>query len=130
MPCRQGRCRTALRVDGADAPADGALTVRPMAMTRMIRTDAVRLLLPMVQRRRGSLPGRSAMAGIRRNWPRRSRRGRLQAQLDGARKETTAEREERLRLDERTRLLLEAINTKAAAGGCGRPVDDDPEPKG
>jgi len=52
----------------------------------------------------------------------------LQAQLDGARQETTKEREARLRLDERSRLLFEAINARPAAAAAQAPVDDDPEP--
>ena len=54
----------------------------------------------------------------------------LQAMLDGAKKETAKEREERLRLDERTKLLLEAINTKQPAAPAPAPKveDQDPEP--
>ena len=49
----------------------------------------------------------------------------LQAKLDGATRETAKEREQRTRLDERTRLLLEAIQTKQPAA---EKKDDDPEP--
>lgn len=50
----------------------------------------------------------------------------LQAQLDAARGETKKERDERLRLDERTNMLLQAIQTKPTAAA---PVADaDPEP--
>lgn len=53
----------------------------------------------------------------------------LQAQLDGARNETKKEREERLRLDERSKLLFEAINTKAApAAPAAAAAPADPEP--
>lgn len=52
----------------------------------------------------------------------------LQAQLDGSRAETTKEREERLRLDERTRMLLDAINTKQPPAAAAPPADTDPEP--
>jgi hypothetical protein len=51
----------------------------------------------------------------------------LQAKLDGATKETAREREQRLRLDERTRLLLDAINTKQPAAAAAA-KDEDPEP--
>jgi len=51
----------------------------------------------------------------------------LQARLDGAVKETTKEREERIKLNERTRLLLEAINTKQPAAAAAV-EDKDPEP--
>jgi hypothetical protein len=52
----------------------------------------------------------------------------LQKQLDAARGETAKEREARTRLDERTNLLLEAIQTKAPA--AAEKKDDDPEPDG
>jgi hypothetical protein len=53
----------------------------------------------------------------------------LQAKLDGATKETVKEREERIRLDTRTRMLLEAINTKQPApAAAAAPQDTDPEP--
>lgn len=53
----------------------------------------------------------------------------LQARLDGAVAETTKEREARLRLDERTNLLLEAIKKPAPAAAAAAPAADaDPEP--
>jgi hypothetical protein len=50
------------------------------------------------------------------------------AALDGSRQETAKEREERTRLDERSRLLLEAINTKAPPAAAAPAADADPEP--
>lgn len=53
----------------------------------------------------------------------------LQAKLDAAQGETRKEREERLVLNERTRMLLEAIQTKQAPAAAPAPkVDEDPEP--
>lgn len=52
----------------------------------------------------------------------------LQARLDGALQETAKEREARTRLDERSKLLLEAINTKAAPAAPAPKEPDDPEP--
>lgn len=52
----------------------------------------------------------------------------LQAQLDGARKETAAEREQRVVLNTRTQMLLEAINTKPPAAAAAPAADADPEP--
>jgi hypothetical protein len=53
----------------------------------------------------------------------------LQARLDGATKETAKEREERIRLDTRTKMLLEAINTKQPDAAAASAVEDkDPEP--
>lgn len=53
----------------------------------------------------------------------------LQAKLDGATAETKKEREERLRLDERTKMLLDAISAKPKAEE--KPVTEtDPEPDG
>jgi hypothetical protein len=49
------------------------------------------------------------------------------AKLDGQTKETVKEREERIKLNERTRLLLEAINTKQPAAAA-ETEDKDPEP--
>lgn len=49
----------------------------------------------------------------------------LQARLDGATKETAKEREERIKLNERTRMLLEAIQTKQPPAPA---KDEDPEP--
>lgn len=57
---------------------------------------------------------------------------RLQKQLDAATAETAKEREQRLRLDERTNLLLQAIQTKAPAAPVADPAAAaaaaDPEP--
>jgi hypothetical protein len=50
------------------------------------------------------------------------------AKYDGATKETVKEREERIKLNERTRLLLEAINTKQPAAAAAETEDKDPEP--
>src|SRR5882672_1255315 len=51
----------------------------------------------------------------------------LQALLDGARNETKKEREDRLRLDERTKMLLEAIQAKPApAAAAAEPADPEP----
>jgi hypothetical protein len=52
------------------------------------------------------------------------------AKFDGATKETVKEREERIKLNERTRLLLEAINTKqpSPAEKLAETEDKDPEP--
>lgn len=52
----------------------------------------------------------------------------LQASLDGSKRETVAEREQRTRLDERTRMLLEAINTKQPPAAAAPAADTDPEP--
>jgi hypothetical protein len=49
------------------------------------------------------------------------------AKLDGQTKETVKEREERIKLNERTRLLLEAINTKQTPAAA-ETEDKDPEP--
>lgn len=57
----------------------------------------------------------------------------LQAKLDGAMAETTKEREQRTRLDERTKMLLEAIQAKPAAPVADTAAADaakDPEPDG
>jgi hypothetical protein len=54
-------------------------------------------------------------------------RDELAAKLDAAGKETVKEREERIKLNERTRLLLEAINTKQPAPAA-QVEDKDPEP--
>lgn len=51
----------------------------------------------------------------------------LQARLDGQTKETVKEREERIKLNERTRLLLEAINTRQPPAAA-ETEDKDPEP--
>jgi hypothetical protein len=51
----------------------------------------------------------------------------LQARLDGQTKETVKEREERIKLNERTRLLLEAINTRQTPAAA-ETEDKDPEP--
>lgn len=53
----------------------------------------------------------------------------LQARLDGQTRETVKEREERIKLNERTRLLLEAINTKQPTAAAPK-EDRDPEPDG
>ncbi|MFZ1154059.1 MAG: hypothetical protein WAN93_04055, partial [Solirubrobacteraceae bacterium] len=53
----------------------------------------------------------------------------LQAKLDGAIAETRKEREERLRLDERTKMLLDAISAKPKAQEA-KTEDTDPEPNG
>jgi len=51
----------------------------------------------------------------------------LEEKLEAAGRETIKEREERIKLNERTRLLLEAINTKQPEAAA--PVEDkDPEP--
>jgi hypothetical protein len=52
----------------------------------------------------------------------------LQKQLDAAKKEAQENREARTRLDERTKLLLEAINTKAPAAPAAPKENTDPEP--
>lgn len=55
----------------------------------------------------------------------------LEARLDGAVKETAKEREERIKLNERTQMLLEAINTRAApptADPAAAAAAADPEP--
>ena len=52
----------------------------------------------------------------------------LRTRLDGSEKERTKEREERLRLDERTKLLLEAINTPRPKPEAAQKPDEDPEP--
>jgi hypothetical protein len=53
----------------------------------------------------------------------------LQAKLDGATQETRKEREERLRLDERTKMLLDAISAKPKAETTAAPKEEpDPEP--
>lgn len=54
----------------------------------------------------------------------------MQAELDTARGETTKEREQRLRLDERTKVLLEAISGKGAPAAAAPKEPDDPEPDG
>ena len=54
----------------------------------------------------------------------------LQAKLDGSTAETRKEREERVRLDERTRMLLDAINAKPKAADPAKTEDADPEPDG
>jgi hypothetical protein len=52
----------------------------------------------------------------------------MQATLQQTQAELAKEREARTRLDERTRLLLEAINTKAAAPQQQEQQQEDPEP--
>lgn len=57
----------------------------------------------------------------------------LQAKLDGAMAETTKEREQRTRLDERAKMLLEAIQAKPAVPVADTAAADaakDPEPDG
>jgi len=52
----------------------------------------------------------------------------LQARLEAAGKETVKEREERIRLDTRTKMLLDAINTKQPPAAAAVVEDKDPEP--
>ena len=52
----------------------------------------------------------------------------LQARLDGAVKETATEREQRLRLDERTKMLLDAISAKLTVEAkADEPADPEPD---
>lgn len=58
-------------------------------------------------------------------------RDKLQAQLDAAKTETAKEREARVRLDERTKQLLEAIQSRPKQEQpAPEPKDEDPEPDG
>jgi len=54
----------------------------------------------------------------------------LQARLDGALAETAKEREQRTRLDERTKMLLDAISVKQPAAVEKPATETDPEPDG
>ncbi len=54
----------------------------------------------------------------------------LQAKLDGAMQETAKEREQRTRLDERTKMLLDAISAKPKPATEKPATETDPEPDG